>query len=359
MNLVRHDLGLSQDREPVSRPGHLPCDLFPLRPRRYAYRTVPRSSSIPGARAGRRIEEFVRSLCRKPSTQNVLDYETIACSIGRKMVSDASARRRNRRAGLRSRDCRRVPCPPSACNPRSCGAEAGRTRPHLGRRTTRSRSIRSAPPPCATSWISGPFQPPAPRSSRWTELPFDAVPPPPVPGRRQLASSLCQGRGGGGGRFTITSVPNRTSSRKPQLAAVSTSVASARYIVEQVLANSRGMRAAETPRCCSSTSSHIGPAGDELTRRNIPLRQVRRAGNSSPRRMSSTCWHCCGSSKIRETASPAFASCIAAGGWAASAQRVLSAWPRRRPHRRLCDCPPPTRAVADCRPFLRTIENLR
>ena len=134
MNLVRHELGFSQDREPLSDQGHLPCHLFALRQRRGAARARCCAGTFPWCAAwAAELKRAVRRLCRGQAARRTCSITTTCCSTGRRWSADPAARRRSRRP-LRPCAGRRVPGhqPPAGLDP--AGAEARRARPDRGRR---------------------------------------------------------------------------------------------------------------------------------------------------------------------------------------------------------------------------------
>ena len=161
-------------------------------------------------------------------------------------------------------------------------------------------------------------------------------------------------------RFTKNLWTDRTSSRKPQLAAVRDETDQARYIVEQVLANREEGALLKHQAVLFRTSSHSGPLEIELTRRNIPfvkfgglkfldaahvkdmLALLRFVENPRDRVAGFRILH------------------LLPGVGPASAQRVLDHMAEAAdPITALCNLPAPPRAGEDWQAFLRTIENLR
>ena len=126
----------------------------------------------------------------------------------------------------------------------------------------RSRSIRSAPPPCATSsTFPSQFSPPAniitlDRNYRSTQTILAAA-----NGVIDLARE----------RFTKNLWTDRTSGTKPQLVTVRDEADQARCIVERVLENRESGALLKQQAVLFRTSSHSGPLEVELTRRNIPF----------------------------------------------------------------------------------------
>ena len=161
-------------------------------------------------------------------------------------------------------------------------------------------------------------------------------------------------------RFTKNLWTDRTSSRKPQLAAVRDEGDQARYIVEQVLANREEGALLKHQAVLFRTSSHSGPLEIELTRRNIPfvkfgglkfldaahvkdmLALLRFVENPRDRVAGFRILH------------------LLPGVGPASAQRVLDRMVEAAdPIAALSSLPAPPRAGEDWHAFLRTVENLR
>ena len=126
----------------------------------------------------------------------------------------------------------------------------------------RSRSIRSAPPPCATSsTFPSQFSPPADiitldRNYRSTQTILAAA-----NGVIDLARE----------RFTKNLWTDRASAAKPRLVTVRDEADQARCIVERVLENRESGTLFKQQAVLFRTSSHSGPLEVELTRRNIPF----------------------------------------------------------------------------------------
>lgn len=161
-------------------------------------------------------------------------------------------------------------------------------------------------------------------------------------------------------RFTKNLWTDRTSSRKPQLAAVRDEGDQARYIVECVLDNREQGARLKDQAVLFRTSSHSGPLEIELTRRNIPfvkfgglkfldaahvkdmLALLRFVENPRDRVAGFRILH------------------LLPGVGPASAQRVLDRMAEAAdPLAALCTLPAPPRAGDDWTSFVRAIENLR
>ena len=78
MNLVRHELGFSQDRKPLSDQGHLPCDLFALRQRRDCRSSRCSAASFPWCSGwAAELKELFAAYVEAKQKQNVLDYDDL------------------------------------------------------------------------------------------------------------------------------------------------------------------------------------------------------------------------------------------------------------------------------------------
>ena len=133
MNLVRHELGFSKTE---SR--------FPTKGTCLAIYSRCVNAELPTRGGARRVLSLVRRLGRRAASsclrayveakqrQNVLDYDDLLLYWAQ-MVSEPALAARHRRA-LRSCARRRVPGHEPAAVLDPAGAEAGRARPHRGRR---------------------------------------------------------------------------------------------------------------------------------------------------------------------------------------------------------------------------------
>ena len=167
-----------------------------------------------------------RAYVEAKQAQNVLDYDDLLLYWAQ-MHERSGARRRYRRP-VRSCAGRRISGhqPPAGLDP--AGAEARTAAASPSSATTRNRSIRSAPPRCATfSIFRAQFSPPADiitldRNYRSTQPILAAA-----NGVIDLAAE----------RFTKNLWTERQSAERPQLVSVRDEADQARYIVERVLEN--------------------------------------------------------------------------------------------------------------------------
>ena len=162
MNLVRHELGLSTTREPLSAQGHLPGDLFARGQRAGAARPRCCGRHFPWCAGwAERADAACSPPTSRPSRRRTCSTTTTCCSTGPQMAAEPALAAEHRRA-LRPRAGRRVPGhqPPAGRDPP--GAEARRPRRSRWSATTRSRSIPSAPPTVRNILdFPGQFTPPA------------------------------------------------------------------------------------------------------------------------------------------------------------------------------------------------------
>ena len=93
MNLVRHELGLLEDREPLPDQGHLPCDLFARGQRAGAARRGAAGGLSLVRRLGRAAAGAVRRLCRGQAGARTCSITTTCCSTGRRWRPSRSSPR--------------------------------------------------------------------------------------------------------------------------------------------------------------------------------------------------------------------------------------------------------------------------
>ena len=165
MNLIRHDLGYSHNREAFPGQEHLPGDLFARRQRREQRSTRCSARAFRGAPNWEaELRALFAAYVEAKQRQHVLDYDDLLLYWAQ-MMAEPAHRGRCLRA-FRPRPGRRIPGhqPPAGGDP--AGAEAERQRRSPSSATTRSRSTRSAPRPCATFSTFPAISARAPRSSR-------------------------------------------------------------------------------------------------------------------------------------------------------------------------------------------------
>ena len=119
MNLVRHELGLSEHEQALSAEGDLPGDLLARRQRRSA--AAPRCCrrAFPGARNGRAsCKRLFAAYVEAKQAQHVLDYDDLLLYWAQ-MVAEPALARRDRRPA--STTCWSTSTrTPTRCRPRSC-----------------------------------------------------------------------------------------------------------------------------------------------------------------------------------------------------------------------------------------------
>ena len=133
MGLVRHELRLRDDAEPLPAEGHLPGDLLARASTAASRSARCCATSTRGARLGGRAEAAVPRLRGRQAGSSTCSTTTTCCCTGAQMLAEPALARHDRRA-LRPRAGRRVPGhqPPAGRDP--ARAEARRPRPDGGRR---------------------------------------------------------------------------------------------------------------------------------------------------------------------------------------------------------------------------------
>ena len=84
MNLVRHELGFSRTREPLSRQGHVPRDLFARRQRRERRSKTCSARHFPGAPNGTTSCASCSPPTSRQSSARTCSITTTCCSTGRR-----------------------------------------------------------------------------------------------------------------------------------------------------------------------------------------------------------------------------------------------------------------------------------
>ena len=265
MNLVRHELGLSQDREPLSGQGHLPCDLFARRQRAGAAGRGAAARRFPwcASWAGRAASGCSRAYVEAKQAQNVLDYDDLLLYWAQ-MAGRAGARRS--RSARASTTCwstnTRTPTALQASI--LLGAEARRARADRGRRRRAVDLFVPRRDGAQHPRLSRRSSRRRPRSSRWSAT---TARPQPI-----LAAANAVIGAGDASASPRTCGPSAARRSGRCWSRCATRPDQAGYVCRAGAgASARPARALKAQAVLFRASHHSGALEIELTRRNIPF----------------------------------------------------------------------------------------